>query len=158
MARMKFNRKRQSTTYCGRICIFFKRLVTNYNFLNKGESARFQEDNYDNSFRSFIKIFLFVSSLWKTHPFGIKPLRKIEVYNIMLKQCSNYSLKVSTSKRKMTLGIIIIKVKNKMNIKNAKAEITCTSSETQLCPVLFRSELKEPMNIIMCICFCEKKK
>ena len=94
MARMKFNRKRQSTTYCGRICIFFKRLVTNYNFLNKGESARFQEDNYDNSFRSFIKIFLFVSSLWKTHPLGIKPLRKIEVYNIMLKQCSNYSLKV----------------------------------------------------------------
>ena len=42
---------------------------------------------------------------------GIKPLRKIEVYNIMLKQCSNYSLKVSTSKRKMTLGIIITKVK-----------------------------------------------
>lgn len=45
-----------------------------------------------------------------------------------------------------------------MNIKNSKAEITCTSSETQLCPMLFRSELKEPMNIIMCICFCEKEK
>lgn len=57
MARMKFNRKRQSTTYCGSICIFFKMLVTNYNFLNKGENARFQEDNYDNSFRSFIKFF-----------------------------------------------------------------------------------------------------
>lgn len=75
----------------------------------------------------------------------------------MLKQCT-YSLKGSTSKRKMTFGIIIIKVENKMNIKNSKAEITCTSSETQLCPMLFRSELKEPMNIIMCICFCEKEK
>lgn len=58
----------------------------------------------------------------------------------------------------MTPGIIITKVKNKINIENSKAEITCTSSETQLCLILFRSELKEPMNIIMCICFCEKEK
>lgn len=83
MVRMKFNRKIQFTTYCGRICIFLKRLVTNYDFLNKCESTKFQDDNY-NLFKSFIKIFL-VSSPWKIHPLGIKPLRKTEVYSIILK-------------------------------------------------------------------------
>lgn len=57
MVRIKFNRKRQSTTYCGRICILLKRLVTNYNFLNNGESAKFQENNYDNSFRVLQRFF-----------------------------------------------------------------------------------------------------
>lgn len=33
-----------------------------------------------------------------------------------------------------------------MNRKNSKAKITCASSETQLCPVLFRSELTHEHN------------
>lgn len=44
MVRMKYNRKRQRTTYCGRICIFLERLLTK-NFLSKDESAKFQGNN-----------------------------------------------------------------------------------------------------------------
>lgn len=61
MVSVRVNRKRQSTNYCGRLCIFSKRFVTNYNFLNKLESAKFQEDDYYNSFRFFTKVLLVVS-------------------------------------------------------------------------------------------------
>lgn len=71
MVSVRFNRKRQSTNYCGRLCTFSKRFVTNYNFLNKLESAKFQEDDYFNSFRFFTKILLVVSKLFvENPPFG----------------------------------------------------------------------------------------
>lgn len=79
MVRVRFNRKRQSTTYCGRICIFSKRFVTNYNFLNKLESAKFQDDDYYNSFRFFTKILLVIfqivcgkPTLWELNIWGGK--------------------------------------------------------------------------------------
>lgn len=61
MVRVRFNRKRRSTTYCGRICIVTKMFATNYNFLNKLKSAKFQNDDYYYLFRFSTKILLVVS-------------------------------------------------------------------------------------------------
>lgn len=64
---MKFKRKRHPTTDCGRVCIFLQRFGTN-DFLHKHESVKFQENNYDNSFEFFTKMFLFVSKWFVDNP------------------------------------------------------------------------------------------
>lgn len=54
--------------------------------------------------------------------------------------------------------------RNKVSIRNSKAEITWTSPKTHVCLTLFGFELKEALNVIICICararvcVCEKKK
>lgn len=63
-------------------------------------------------------------------------------------------MKISTPTRKMTFGIIV-KERNKMTMRNSQTEFTRTSPEIQFCLMLFRSELKELVNTI--ICFGENK-
>lgn len=60
--------------------------VSDYNFLNKGESVKFERTINDNSFKFLKRFFqLFPNSLWKTYPLQIRYLRKTEVYHIILK-------------------------------------------------------------------------